>query len=82
MDIEGCEWDALLGSKETFQISNNIKAAICVYHTDFDEQLVSTVMEKYGMSYTTTDGYMYYPFHVRINYDSLKLHRGVLRAWK
>lgn len=82
MDIEGCEWDALLGCRDLFQRSNKIKAAICAYHTDYDEELIKNKLFEYKMNCKTTEGYMYFPYRTRTNYPSTKLHHGIIRAKK
>lgn len=82
MDIEGNEWDALLGAKELIARSQNVKCAICAYHADCDEFLIKDVFSKYGMESSTTAGYMWFPETVRQTYVSTRLCRGVVRGVK
>lgn len=82
MDIEGNEWDALLGAERIFEISNSLKCAICIYHHNFDEILVKDVMDRYGVSCSTTKGYMWYPLGEGQTHMSTKLCRGILRGIK
>ena len=82
MDIEGNEWDALLGAKNIITCSGNIKCAICIYHQDFDEIIVKDIMNKYGLSCSTTKGYMWFPYGERQTYISTKLCRGIMRGVK
>ena len=82
MDIEGYEWDALLGSEELIKKSDDLKCAICSYHSDFDEILVKDILEKYGFKCTTSYGYMWYPYMCRKSYIPIKLSRGIVRGIK
>lgn len=82
MDIEGNEWDALLGAKNLICRSERIKCAICSYHSDFDEILIKNVLESYGLNCSTTQGYMWHPDMLRRSYISLKLCRGIVQGIK
>lgn len=82
MDIEGNEWDALLGAKELIARSQNVKCAICAYHADCDEFLIKDVFSKYGMESSTTAGWMWFPETVRQTYVSTRLCRGIVRGVK
>lgn len=82
MDIEGNEWDALLGAEHLIKRSPKVKCAICTYHGDFDEILVKDVLERYEMNCSTTKGYMWFPEKIRQTYVSTRLCRGVVRAEK
>lgn len=82
MDIEGNEWDALLGAGELINRSMDLKCAVCVYHGDFDEILVKDVLKKYEMRCSTTRGYMWFPDKIRQTYVSTRLCRGIVRAVK
>lgn len=82
MDIEGNEWDALLGAKELIARSQNVKCAICAYHADCDEFLIKDTFKKYGMESSTTAGYMWFPETVRQTYVSTRLCRGIVRGIK
>lgn len=82
MDIEGNEWDALLGAQKLIAQSSDLKCAICSYHSDFDEILIKDVLEKYGMRCSTTSGYMWFPEKIRQTYVSTRLSRGIVRGAK
>lgn len=82
MDIEGNEWDALIGAKEVIGCSDDLKCAICAYHQEFDEILLKDIMGKYGLECSTTNGYMWFPYGKRQNYISTKLQRGIVRGVK
>lgn len=82
MDIEGNEWDALLGAKDLILRSQNLRCAICAYHTDYDEMLITTALNSYGLQCGTTHGYMWFPFGFRNNYIPTKLVRGIVRGTK
>ena len=82
MDIEGNEWDALLGAKNLICQSKRLKCAICSYHSDFDEILIKNVLESYGLNCSTTQGYMWHPDLLRRSYISLKLSRGIVQGIK
>lgn len=80
MDIEGNEWDALLGARQVISKSQDLKCAICCYHSDFDETLIRTVLASYGLTCSTTQGYMWYPAMIRQTYISTRLCRGIVRG--
>lgn len=82
MDIEGGEWDALLGAEQVIERSPKLKCAICSYHGDFDEILIKHVLKKYKMDCSTTEGYMWFPERIRQTYVSSRLCRGIVRAKK
>ena len=82
MDIEGGEWDALLGAEQVIERSPKLKCAICSYHGDFDEILIKHVLKKYKMDCSTTEGYMWFPEKIRQTYVSSRLCRGIVRAEK
>lgn len=82
MDIEGNEWDALRGARQLINGSTNLKAAICCYHSDFDQVLIEKYMDEVNMEHSTTSGYMWFPGLVRQNYVSNSLNRAVVRGRK
>lgn len=82
MDIEGNEWDALLGAEKLIARSNDLKCAICAYHGDFDEILIKDVFTKYGMESSVTKGYMWFFETVRQTYVSTRLCHGIVRGTK
>ena len=82
MDIEGNEWDALQGAEGLIRSSNNLKCAICSYHSDFDQVLIEDFMDKNNLVHTTSPGFMWFPWTIRQNYVSTKLNRAVVRGIK
>ncbi len=82
MDIEGYEWDALLGGKELIAQSQKLKCSICSYHSDFDETLIKCLLKDYGLECSTTPGYMWFPIKGRKAYIALKFCRGIVRGIK
>ena len=82
MDIEGNEWDALLGAENLIRRSTELKCAACSYHTDFDEILLKDVLGRYGMKCSVTPGYMWFPYAVRTKVVSTRLCRGIVRGVK
>lgn len=80
MDIEGNEWDALLGAARLIRQSKKIKCAICAYHAEYDEILIRSVLTEYGMRCTTTRGYMYIPSWGRNGNVTTRLCRGIVRG--
>lgn len=82
MDIEGNEWNALLGAEQLINASNDIKLAICCYHSDFDQILIEDIMDKYNVNHSVTTGYMWFPYTCRQTYVSTQLNKGVVKGYK
>jgi hypothetical protein len=82
MDIEGNEWDGLLGAERLFKCSKRLKCAICAYHSNFDEILIKNLLKKYNVKCSTTSGYMWWPFLNNRDYMSTRLCRGIVRGIK
>lgn len=82
MDIEGSEWDALLGAKKTISKSNKLKMSICCYHSDFDQILIENVLDTYGIQHEISQGYMWFPYLYRQTVVSTRLNRALIRAKK
>lgn len=83
MDIEGSEWDGLLGAEQIIKRSKTMKCAICSYHSSYDEVLIKDVLKKYRFLCSTTPGYMWWipPASIR-SYSSMRLCRGIVRGMK
>lgn len=60
MDIEGSEWDGLIGAKRLISQSPNIRCAICSYHRPFDEILIKDELEKYDIKTYSSNGYVWF----------------------
>lgn len=82
MDIEGFEWDALLGAEKTIEVSKPLKLCICAYHSDFDEILIKDFMDNHNISYSVTSGFIWFPYMRRQTWVSTRLNRGVVRGRK
>lgn len=82
MDVEGNEWDALLGAQKIIQNTADLKLAVCAYHSDFDQELIESFMDKNQISHTTTNGYMWFGLRVRQSRISTRLNRGIVRGIK
>ena len=80
MDIEGFEVGALLGAKDTF-LNNNISCSICSYHKHGDERKIKKILEMYGYSFDTSNGYMIF-MHDRDRFKYCELRRGIVYGWK
>lgn len=78
MDIEGNEWDALLGAERVISKSSSIRLAICSYHGDFDQELIESYMDKHDIVHWTSKGYMWFPTKLRQTYVSTRLNRGII----
>lgn len=82
MDIEGNEWDALLGAKRIIGQSKRLKSVICCYHSDFDRVLIEDFMDKNGLCHSVGAGLIWYPLTVRQNYVSTRLNKAIVRGIK
>lgn len=56
MDIEGNEWDALLGSEKLIEKSSAVRLAVCCYHADYDQTLIENVMDNMEIMHCTSRG--------------------------
>ena len=70
MDIEGFERKALEGSTSLFANTKNISGAICAYHNDEDEKLITSYFRKLNIDCKKTNGYIY---------NERNLRAGVIR---
>lgn len=82
MDLEGNEWDALLGAEKLIKRSKKLQCAICSYHTEYDETLIKAVFIQYGLRCTVTQGYMWFASVGCDGRISTKLRRGIVRGEK
>lgn len=57
MDIEGEERKALSGAEKLFTESQNLEFAICAYHLNDDEQVISSILDKYHCLYNIQRGF-------------------------
>lgn len=79
LDIEGAETSALKGAKHTLTDAKGLKIACCTYHNNEDEDRIREILEDYGFSMNTSEGYMVFPCNVD---QPMRLVKGILRAEK
>lgn len=82
MDIEGYEWEALIGAEKIIKESEVLSMAICCYHNDSDQAMIEKILDQYKIGHTTTEGYMWFPGITRSNYVSTRLNRAIIQAKK
>lgn len=71
MDIEGAERRALSGCKGLFEKSKQLDFAICTYHEEDDEEVITGFLEQFGCVYNNQKGYFRH-----------KIRSVVLRGYK
>lgn len=81
MDIEGSEYEALLGAKNTLK-QNDIKWDICVYHNIEDEKRIKKILEEFEYETEVSDGYMVFMTDKdwEKGADTPKFVRGLIRG--
>lgn len=82
MDIEGNEWDGLLGAKRLIEKTDKLKLAICCYHGDFDQTLIEKFMDDMNIKHFPSRGFIWFPLTIRQNYVSTRLNRAIVRGEK
>lgn len=60
MDIEGYEWEALIGAEKTIKKSQKLRCSICTYHRIFDGELIKQKLESYGLRSEYSKGYVWF----------------------
>lgn len=80
MDVEGAEESAIIGAEETFR-ANNIKASICSYHRNGDEERIRKQFERYGYKSTVSSGYMLF-LHAMDTWEMGDLRHGIVYGEK
>lgn len=64
MDVEGAEVEILESSKKILDSSNDLKLAVCTYHTSKDKDTIEEILTKCNYVCETTPGYMLFIFSV------------------
>ena len=57
MDVEGAERYALAGCKGLFKECKQLDFAICTYHEEDDEAVITTFLKQFGCTYRNQKGY-------------------------
>lgn len=78
MDVEGSEPDALRGA-EKILTNNHVRASICTYHHAEDLVRVKSILQRFGYTTSTSDGYMVFLFDSDI-FNTADFRKGVVRA--
>lgn len=76
MDIEGYEVSALEGGESVLRDSNAY-CAICSYHKQNDEHKIKYLLQRYGYSTDTSEGFMFFPYD-----DNIEFRKGVVYGKK
>ena len=82
MDIEGCEAEALTRMEQLVERSPSLKVAACCYHNEYDEKVITDILQGYGMDTSVIDGYMWYPVGNFQKCYNPKLRHGIVRGLK
>lgn len=79
-DVEGAERQLLEGCENIFKTQQKLRAAICCYHNQQDEEIFSKYMSNKGFKVEHSNGYMIYLEDK--NFGAPYLRRGLIRATK
>lgn len=79
-DVEGAERDLLYGAKRLITENKYLKIALCAYHRQDDEMVLSNILQEHGFNISFSKGYMIYTH----NHDMCPpyLRRGLIRSFK
>ena len=80
MDIEGEEYEALLGMERLLSYQKKMKCVICTYHQEMAYGAISDYLRIKGFSTEPSRGYMFYPDTFTMRRPVFR--RGLVRAWK
>ena len=78
LDVEGCEADVLQGCQNIISNANTLKAAVCTYHRQEDEEDLTNLLTKLGFSVRPSQGYML--LHRSSDFAEPYFRRGIVRA--
>lgn len=78
IDVDGVEEVVLNSCKGLFSSHQPLKIALCTYHKNDDEKILTSILKDYGFLVTPSKGYMinYYDKKMKAPY----LRRGLIRA--
>ncbi len=82
LDIEGEEFYALKGARNTIISSDKMKCVVCAYHKEFDYVALSQLLRELGFDIETSGGYMWFPYDRSSIFDLPTLRRVLIRAKK
>lgn len=80
IDIEGAEYQLLMGSSRILEEVKPLKIAICAYHKQEDAEVLNGILLQNGFETSHSDGYMFL-YHDK-NIRAPFLRRGLIRAVK
>lgn len=82
MDIEGQEYFALKGARETLLKGKSLKCAICTYHQVVDAPAIQHLLQEYLFETEYSKGYMWFRYDEDGIYSIPTLRRGLIRGKK
>lgn len=81
MDIEGYEYETLVGSSDFLRARHNMKIACCTYHKSNDAERISTLLASLGYKCEFSEGSMLFPYDIR-EFCAPYFRKGLVRAEK
>ena len=73
MDIEGAEYDALQGARETLKRHSPVGVSVCTYHRLGDPDKFQALLESHHFTTEFSEGYLFW---------GRRLSKAVIRGWK
>lgn len=80
MDVEGEEYYALDGARNTILCSETIKCVVCTYHQEFDYKNIEDLFTQMGLKTKPSRGYMWFPYDKNYLFSLPTFRRGIIRA--
>ena len=80
LDVEGSEGAVLEGARGLITSNKNLKAAVCTYHNQDDEEILSSLLKEMGLEVSCSHGYML--MYRMDQFDPPYFRRGLIRATK
>ena len=80
IDVDGYENEVMSNINEMIKNSNDMKVALCTYHTQEDYNKYSKMLRSFGFDVSSSKGYMIFYWDKNLEFPFLR--RGLIRAKK